>query len=144
MEFRFLLPRSHPNRFECLFLFVYSKFVIPEKNGHDDIDMVDRLSGRQVNKNRLPIMPSSPILTPGPVNPGQQVDKYGISILPCSPIVTSGPVNPGRQVDRSTGGQVWITHNSLLSYIYLRFCQHVYRPPVYQVQDKNWRARDYG
>ena len=50
-------------------------------------------------------------------------------IMPGSPVFTFGPANPGRQVDRSTGGQVWITHNPLLSYIYLRSCQHIYRPP---------------
>ena len=34
--------------------------------------------------------------------------------MPCSPIFASWPVNPGRQVDRSTGGQLWNTHNPLL------------------------------
>ena len=34
---------------------------------------------------------------------GRQVNKYGIPIMPCTPIFTPGPVNPGRQVDRSTG-----------------------------------------
>ena len=55
---------------------------------------------------------------------GRQVDRHGILIMPCSPINTSGPVNPGRQVDRSTGKQVMITHNPLLSYACLWTCQH--------------------
>ena len=52
----------------------------------------------------MPIMPCSPILNSGPVNPGRQVDrltgrqvdKYGLPTIPCSAIFTSGPVNPGR------------------------------------------------
>ena len=49
--------------------------------------------------------------------------------MPGSPVFTSGPAKPGRHVGRPTGGQVWITNNPLLSYIYLRSCKHVYCPP---------------
>ena len=56
-------------------------------------------------------MPSTPIFTMDLSTlldrlTGRQVDKYGIHIMPCSPINSSGPVNPGRQVDRSTGKHV--------------------------------------
>ena len=53
---------------------------------------------------------------------GRQVKLVWLPIIPCSPIFASGPVNPGRQVDRWTS---MITHNSLLSYIYLRSRQPV-------------------
>ena len=63
------------------------------------------LTGPEAN-----IIPCSPIFTSDPV-------KYGIPIMPCSPINTSEPVNPGRQVevDRSTGEQVRVTRNALIS-----------------------------
>ena len=41
----------------------------------------------------------------------RKVNKYGLPMIPGSLILASGPVNPGRQVVRSTGEQVWITHN---------------------------------
>ena len=62
-------------------------------------------------------------------------------IIPESLVFTSGPANPGRQVDRSTGGQVWITHNPLLSYIYLRSCQHVYHPPGLTGPGQKWEVK---
>ena len=54
---------------------------------------------------------------------GLQVYKNGLPIMPCTHIFTSRPVNPGRQVDRSTGEQVRNTHNAMQSYIYRWTCR---------------------
>ena len=54
---------------------------------------------------------------------GRQVNKYGIPLMPCTPIFTSGPINPGGQVDRSEGEHVRNTHNVMHNCIYLRTCQ---------------------
>ena len=44
--------------------------------------LVDRLTGRQVNKYGIPIMPCTPIFTAGPVNPGRQVDRWTSTAYP--------------------------------------------------------------
>ena len=54
---------------------------------------------------------------------GRQVDKNGLPIMPCTHIFTSRPVIPGRQVARSTDEQVRNTHNTMHSYIYRWTCQ---------------------
>ena len=69
--------------------------------------LVDRLTGQQVDKNGLLIMPSTHIISSLPVNPDRQVERLTGQQHIQEDTITSDcrHVNPGRQVDRSTGEQ---------------------------------------
>ena len=90
----------------------------------------DRLTGRQVNTNGLPIILCSPIFDSGPVKPGsqvnmltgRQVNKNGLPIIPCSPIFV---LHLSTRVDRLTG-------------------RHVDNKRVDRIRGKYMIARDYG
>ena len=60
---------------------------------HNDLsNQLDRLTGRQVDKYEIPIMPCTPIYLPLDLSTlvdrltGRKVDKYEIPLMPCTPI----------------------------------------------------------
>ena len=107
--------------------------------------LVDRLTGRQVSKYRIPIMPCTPIFIAGPVNPGRQVDKYGLPIMPCIDIFTSRPSYLLTFLPGLIGPELNIEVQGIMCKSYLFTCRPVnLSTRVDRSRSKYMSARDYG